>query len=99
MTSSSSTTFTKTITILTLIATVVSIMAVASLIVQLYFDIENLNKEILGLNETKSIQTIEIKKLKKEIIIVQKFDQTLIMLRNKFCFGSTSSLKNIEFPL
>ena len=80
MTSSSSTTFTKTITILTLIATVVSIMAVASLIVQLYFDIENLNKEILGLNETKSIQTIEIKKLKKEIIIL---NNQVIVLKNQ----------------
>ena len=80
MTSSSSTTFTKTITILTLIATVVSIMAVASLIVQLYFDIENLNKEILGLNETKSIQTIEIKKLKKEINIL---NNQVIVLKNQ----------------
>ncbi|MCJ8297802.1 MAG: hypothetical protein MJK13_02555 [Pseudomonadales bacterium] len=80
MTSSSSTTFTKTITILTLIATVVSIMAAASLIVQLYFDIENLNKEISGLNETKSIQAIEIKELKKEIIIL---NNQLIVLKNQ----------------
>ncbi len=80
MTSSSSTAFTKTIIILTVIATVVSIMATASLIVQLYFDKENLNKEILGLNETKSIQAIEIKNLKDEIIIL---NNQIIVLKNQ----------------
>jgi len=80
MTSSSSTAFTKTIIILTVIATVVSIMATASLIVQLYFDKENLNKEILGLNGTKSIQAIEIKNLKDEIIIL---NNQIIVLKNQ----------------
>jgi len=80
MTSSSSTAFTKTIIILTVIATVVSIMATASLIVQLYFDKENLNKEILGLNETKSIQALEIKNLKDEIIIL---NNQIIVLKNQ----------------
>ena len=77
---SSSTTLTKTIIILTLIATVVSIMAVASLVVQLYFNIENLDKEISRLNDTKSIQTTEIKELRKE---TEEFKEQIIILNNQ----------------
>jgi len=55
-------------------------MATASLIVQLYFDKENLNKEILGLNETKSIQALEIKNLKDEMIIL---NNQIVVLKNQ----------------
>ncbi|EPJ44708.1 MAG: hypothetical protein OFPI_39340 [Osedax symbiont Rs2] len=55
-------------------------MATASLIVQLYFDKENLDKKILGLNGTKSIQAIEIKELKEEIVIL---NNQITVLKNQ----------------